>query len=152
MLHTLVVSCDGDGTPAEYERIRTPARWERLIEFLAKSRELRDAYSPKTRLMTRTVCETEEGPRGPRAACTVRLRARVPRLAELARLEGESVGPDGDGGRRRVAAVVQQRTLFVDYDGTVVACCNHPRARVFGNLKEQKYSVICQGSAAAIRP
>ena len=30
----LFVSCDGDGTPAEFERLRPPARWDKLLTFL----------------------------------------------------------------------------------------------------------------------
>lgn len=41
VLTRLVVSCDGDGTPESYERLRPPSRWERLIEFLERAK-LRD--------------------------------------------------------------------------------------------------------------
>jgi radical SAM protein with 4Fe4S-binding SPASM domain len=41
------------------------------------------------------------------------------------------------------------RLLYVDADGTVVPCCVHPRAGVFGNLKRQKYSEILAGTARA---
>ncbi len=37
--------------------------------------------------------------------------------------------------------------LYVDADGTVVPCCMHPRAGVFGNLLTQKYSEIQNGEA-----
>ena len=32
--------------------------------------------------------------------------------------------------------------LYVDYDGTVVPCCVHPRAGVYGNLLEDNASII----------
>jgi len=35
--------------------------------------------------------------------------------------------------------------LYVDADGTVVPCCMHPQAAVFGNLLTQKYSEILNG-------
>ena len=48
VLTRLVVSCDGDGTPGEYERLRPPSKWSKLIEFLERTRELRDRHSPIT--------------------------------------------------------------------------------------------------------
>jgi radical SAM protein with 4Fe4S-binding SPASM domain len=40
--------------------------------------------------------------------------------------------------------------LYVDSDGTVVACCMHPQAGVFGNLKSQRYSEILNGPARSV--
>ena len=37
--------------------------------------------------------------------------------------------------------------LYVDADGSVVPCCMHPRAGVFGNLLTQKFSEILNGDA-----
>ena len=39
--------------------------------------------------------------------------------------------------------------LYVDADGTSVPCCYHPRAGVFGNLLEQKYSEVMAGRKRA---
>jgi radical SAM protein with 4Fe4S-binding SPASM domain len=35
--------------------------------------------------------------------------------------------------------------LYVDTDGNVVPCCYHPKAHVFGNLKQQSYNEILNG-------
>ena len=35
--------------------------------------------------------------------------------------------------------------LYVDADGSVVPCCQHPMAGVFGNLKRQTYNEIMNG-------
>ena len=59
VLTLVAASCDGDGTPEEYERLRPPARWDRLIEFLRRVKELRDEYSPGMKLITRTICPEE---------------------------------------------------------------------------------------------
>lgn len=47
LLTRLVVSCDGDGTAASYERMRPPAKWRNLLEFLRKAREMRDRLCPE---------------------------------------------------------------------------------------------------------
>ena len=39
VLDRLVVSCDGDGTPEQYEALRPPGKWDKLIEFLVRARE-----------------------------------------------------------------------------------------------------------------
>ena len=43
----LVVSCDGEGTPSDYERLRPPATWEKLNEFLGLCRSIRKSTSRK---------------------------------------------------------------------------------------------------------
>jgi len=48
VVNRLVVSCDGDGTPSEYERLRPPSKWSHLIEFLERARVLRDRWSGST--------------------------------------------------------------------------------------------------------
>ena len=61
VIDLFVVSCDGDGTKEEYERLRPPGKYEKLIEFLAKAKELRDQYAPNMFLRTSNICETDEG-------------------------------------------------------------------------------------------
>jgi MoaA/NifB/PqqE/SkfB family radical SAM enzyme len=145
VLDTLVVSCDGDGTPGEYERLRPPARWDRLLQFLARSRELRDAYSPATRLMTRTICETPQGRR--RWSDVLGPLGYVPEFRGWLYLSDAVGAPCGPPlpAENGMCVFLQQRTLFVDYDGTVVTCCCHPRAGMLGNLKESTYSQILAG-------
>jgi MoaA/NifB/PqqE/SkfB family radical SAM enzyme len=147
VLGRLVVSCDGDGTPSEYERLRTPSRWPKLVEFLERAKALRDRHSPYTLLMTRSVCTSAEG----RQRWLDLLRPlgwepefrgwlNLPQASE--NMTGrEPLVPEG------VCQYLRGPTLYVDYDGTVVPCCVHPRAGVLGNLKVQRYSEIYGGGA-----
>ncbi|MBK1672472.1 hypothetical protein CKO35_04005 [Ectothiorhodospira shaposhnikovii] len=160
VVNRIAVSCDGDGTPEEYERLRPPSRWERLLEFLERTRALRDRWSPATQLITRTIIRTREDrqrwervllPRGwtpefrhwmnlPQSSQN--LTGRPPQIPEgvcffLAEPEAFSSHPWGG----------EIRFLHVDHDGTVVPCCAHPRAGVLGNLKHEPYSRIVTGKA-----
>ena len=57
VLTRIIVSCDGDGTPADYERLRPPSKWSKLEEFLERTKALCDRLAPHVELMTMTVCE-----------------------------------------------------------------------------------------------
>ena len=37
VVNKLIVSCDGDGTPESYERLRPPSTWEKFVEFLDRA-------------------------------------------------------------------------------------------------------------------
>ena len=39
-----------------------------------------------------------------------------------------------------VCRYLRKERLYVDYDGTIVPCCAHPRAFTMGNLTQIKYS------------
>src|SRR5690606_25846857 len=60
VLTDLSVSCDGDGTPEDYERLRPPSRWPRLLQFLERVAGIRDRCAPGVRLATRTIVFGEE--------------------------------------------------------------------------------------------
>ena len=145
VLTRLAVSCDGEGTAEDYERLRPPGKWDKLLAFLAKAGELRDAHAPQVALITRSICETEEGKR--------RWRDLLAPLGFEPEFRSWLVLPDSTqnpaGRKAQVANVVcgymQMKTLYVDCEGTVVPCCVHPRAGVFGNLLEQRYSEIFRG-------
>jgi radical SAM protein with 4Fe4S-binding SPASM domain len=158
----LAVSCDGDGSPAEYERLRPPSKWEKFIEFLERTRELRDRWSPRLQLITRSVVENPQAmarwreilePRGwtpefrswmalPESAQNMTHRAiEVPKGACVFLAEPEEYTAHPWKGEIRV--------LYMDADGTVVPCCIHPKAGEFGNLMRQKYSEILRGQLRA---
>lgn len=158
----LAVSCDGDGSPAEYERLRPPSKWEKFIEFLERTRELRDRWSPNLQLITRSVVENPQAmarwrevlePRGwapefrswmalPESAQNMtHRRIEVPKGACVFLAEPEEYNAHPWRGEIRV--------LYMDADGTVVPCCIHPRAGEFGNLLKQKYSEILRGELRA---
>jgi radical SAM protein with 4Fe4S-binding SPASM domain len=140
----LYVSCDGNGTSEDYERLRPPAKWEKLLVFLEGMKRLRDALCPDMFLGTRTICvdnrarkrwkkllkafgyEPEFRPWGTRANTVERPWGKVKTFKGVCRYLTEAKG----------------LRIYVDYDGTVVPCCVHPRAGVLGNLTENKYSEI----------
>lgn len=162
VVNRLVVSCDGDGTPEAYERLRPPSKWSQLIEFLERVRTMRDRWSPALQLITKTVVRNAEDkqrwndvllPRGwtpeyrgwmalPESEQNMTGReVKVPSGPCVFLAEPEEFGAHPWHGEIRL--------LYVDADGTVVPCCFHPRAGVFGNLREQKYSDILNGQRRA---
>lgn len=162
VVNRLVVSCDGNGTPEEYERLRPPSKWEHLIEFLDRVRVLRDRWSPALQLITKTVVRSAEDkkrwndlllPRGwtpefrgwmalPESAQNMTERqVSVPAGPCVFLADPEQFGQHPWHG--------EVRLLYVDADGTVVPCCFHPKAGVFGNLRHEKYSAILHGELRA---
>lgn len=162
VLTRIIVSCDGDGTPADYERLRPPSKWSKLEQFLERTKVLRDRYSPHTELMTMTVCEDPEArarwsaflePRG--------FRPRFRRWMWLPESTRNMTGHDprpGEGVCLFMADPAeftehpwdgQINQLYADADGTVVPCCVHPQAAVLGNLRTQTYNQILAGAARA---
>lgn len=160
VVNKLVVSCDGDGTPECYERLRPPSKWGKLVEFLDRARYLRDRWAPAMHLCTRTVIRTRADAQ--RWEDFLRPRGWMPEFRNwmfLPESQENLTGRDvivPDGPCLFLADASEFTThpwfgeinlLYVDADGTVVPCCMHPRAGVFGNLKNQKYSEILNGSA-----
>ena len=141
----LAVSCDGDGTKEQYEELRPPSRWEKLLRFLDDVANIRDKYNLNIFLQTRTVVTSKEDeerwnalllPRG----WTPEFRARYNLPGAPENRSGHSLQP-----RMGRCSHLSAPSLFVDADGTVVPCCAHPRAGVFGNLATSKYSEIAVG-------
>jgi radical SAM protein with 4Fe4S-binding SPASM domain len=146
MLNRLVVSCDGDGTPDSYERFRPPAKWDGLIEFLDKARELRDRYAPDMELMTRTVYFKDEDKARWRAVLEPRgFRPEFRRWLNLVGGAESHAGRDWRPAQGMCSYVENNRELYVGADGTVVPCCAHPNAGDFGNLRTHKWSEIVGG-------
>ncbi len=153
----LVVSCDGDGTAEDYERLRPPSRWERLVEFLERARQLRDRWAPGMQLVTRTVCTPEPPEFRERwrnhlqpLGWTPEFRRWMALPESVMNMTGRQIKPpQGECGFMQEASVFkghpwhgQINLLYVDADGTVVPCCMHPRADVLGNLFQQTFSEI----------
>ena len=159
VINRLVVSCDGNGTPEEYERLRPPSKWSQLLAFLERAREARDRHAPELQLITKTIVRTQEDmerwrdvllPRGwtpefrgwmalPESAQNMTQReVKAPSGPCVFLAEPEEYTAHPWHGEIRL--------LYVDADGTVVPCCIHPKASDFGNLKRQKYSEILGGS------
>ena len=162
VVNRLVVSCDGDGTPEEYERLRTPSKWSHLLEFLDRARELRDRWSPALQLVTKTIVRSVADKE--RWNATLLPRGWTPEFRGWMALPESSQNMTGrplvvPSGPCVFMAEPKEftthpwhgeiRLLYVDADGTVVPCCLHPKAADFGNLKVQKYSAILHGSRRA---
>jgi radical SAM protein with 4Fe4S-binding SPASM domain len=159
VVNKLVVSCDGDGSPSEYERLRPPSKWEKFIEFLERARELRDRWSPSTQLWTRSVIRTQQDAQ--RWEDILRPRGWTP---EFRRWMALPEAKENLTGREMVAPkgscvflaqpeefyahpwFGEINLLYVDADGTVVPCCMHPQAGVLGNLRTHKFSEILFGA------
>ncbi len=144
-LNRLVVSCDGDGTPLSYERLRPPSKWVKLIDFLKKSRELRERHCPSLELMTRTVVfNLEDMARWQAVLAPLGWRPVFRRWKNLVGAAENHSGRDWRPGQG-VCKFLGPGQLYVDSDGTVVPCCAHPRAGRLGNLRTEKWSDIVIG-------
>lgn len=154
----LFVSCDGDGTPEEYERLRPPSKWSKLIEFLERAAELRDRWAPGMQLLTRTVIRTQEDARNWESVLRPRgWNPEFRRWMALPLAQENMTGRVVTAPRGHCMFVAESaefnahpwfgeiNQLYVDADGTMVPCCMHPRAGVLGNLMMQKYSEMLDG-------
>jgi radical SAM protein with 4Fe4S-binding SPASM domain len=146
MINRLVVSCDGDGTPDSYERYRPPAKWERLIDFLAKARERRDRLCPDMRLVTRSVVFSPNDME--RWKQVLEPFGFEPEFRQWKNLVG---GAENHSGRpiqigHDICLFMETKNqLYVGWDGTVVPCCAHPRAGELGSLRTTSLSKILAG-------
>ena len=154
ILDRLAVSCDGDGTPEQYESLRPPSKWGKLIDFLRRTRELRDRYAPNLELVTRTIVEDE--------AAMARWRSILEPLGWEPEFRDWKVLPEAQENMtgREVHAPSDVCTfiapsnrfvdlyhgevnqLYVDASGTVVPCCAHPKAAELGSLREQRVTEL----------
>lgn len=143
MLNRLVVSCDGNGTPASYERYRPPAKWDKLLAFLTGASALRDRYCPNMELMTRTVI-TDLGDMPIWNALLEPLgwRPEFRRWINLVGASEDLSARDWRPGEGLCQYVEPPLQLYVDWNGTVVPCCAHPRASNLGDLSKQRWSEI----------
>lgn len=158
VVNRLVVSCDGDGTPEEYERLRPPSKWEKFMEFLERARVIRDRWAPGMHLGTRTIVRTRkdaerwEGILRP-MGWTPEFRRWMALPEAKENLTGRAVVvPRGHCVYAADASEFihkqwfgEMNQLYVDGDGTVVPCCIHPHAAVLGDLKTELYSDILRG-------
>ncbi len=146
LLDRLVVSCDGDGTAASFEKLRPPARWEVLVDFLTRVGAIVNERNISVELMTRTVVENTE-------QCENWLNLLEPLgwRPEFRSWKYLPESPKNMTGREIVPAngickfLETEDQLFVDSDGSVVPCCIHPRAAVLGNLQLFPLSKILVG-------
>ena len=142
----LVVSCDGDGTPKEFERLRPPATWARLMTFLTGASRLKQEFDSSIKLMTRTICTTEEGRERWRALLTP--LGWTPEFREWNLLPNTTHAPWNRKAHvyNHVCWPLQGVNLFVNCRGEVVPCCAYPDLAPLGNLKTHTFSEIFRGA------
>jgi len=154
VLDRLVVSCDGDGSPEQYEQLRPPSRWEKLIEFLDRVAEIKERVAPSLNLITRTIVENEEAIQ--RWEDVLIPRGWTPEFRDwkiLPEAQENRLGREVDVPRDICTFVAPSdhfetlyhgglHQLYVDASGTVIPCCAHPSAADLGNLKRNKVSEL----------
>jgi len=159
VLDRLVVSCDGDGTPQQYERLRPPGKWHKLIEFLERAADIQQRVAPDLSLVTRTIVEDSTAiqrwndillPRG----WTPEFRdwKVLPESQENRTGRPLSVPQDictfvapSDQFQEQYHGGLHQ--LYVDAQGTVIPCCAHPSAADLGNLKQSRVTELMVNEA-----
>lgn len=141
----LVISADGNGTPEDYERLRPPATWERLMEFLVLSSHYRHKYNPSLKIITRNICSTKDGMHRWKK---ILLPLGIKPGFRVMRKDPDSLYAQGKKIRsiKGACECLRRSRFYVDADGTVIPCCAHPRAAVLGNLAVSKYSEIRDGA------
>ena len=157
VLTKLVVSGDGDGSPEAYERLRPPGKWSKFIDFLERTKALRDKWHPNLELATRSVVETASDmenwrevvePRGWKAefrtwkALPESIENRTGRELQAPLGICTFVAPSDRFSHRYYGELNQ---LYIDWDGTVVPCCVHPKAGDLGSLRDTPYSLLIHG-------
>lgn len=156
ILNRLVVSCDGDGTPQQYEALRPPSKWEKLIEFLQRARELRDKFAPDLELVTRTIVEnTQSMKRWTEVLAPLGWQPEFRDWKVLPESRDNMTGRDimvpmdvctfmAPSSRFHETYHGEVNQLYVDASGTVVPCCAHPKAADLGSLMNQRASELLE--------
>lgn len=147
-LDSLAVSCDGDGTPEEYERLRPPGKWSRLIDFLSKVSEFVAANNIRTKLINRTICtdpKHQERWRQVLIPLGWTPEFRDWQLLPESQLSYDPAFTSNFTPGKGVCSFIERDTLYLDATGEVVTCCVHPSVATLGNLKDEKYSRIYSG-------
>ncbi len=146
VLTHFAISCDGDGTAADFERLRPPAKWSRLTEFFGRISALRDEFHPDLHVFTRTVVTSREAQeRWRQLLASHRITPEFRGWINLADARENRTGRSRTPGAGICRFLADARQLYVDATGEVVACCAHPRAGVLGNLHTAKFSAIARG-------
>jgi radical SAM protein with 4Fe4S-binding SPASM domain len=140
----LIVSCDGDGTPEDYERLRPPAKWERLMRFLRIASEARAKYNPRMRLSIRTVIERHSAMKRWNALVEPLGYGTIFRTWKALPQSLLTIRNKWDAAPKGACDWAGHADLFVDWDGTIVPCCAHPKAADLGNIAERKLSELLE--------
>lgn len=146
LLGRMAISCDGNGTPAEYEEQRPPAKWDKLMEFMTKASEYRAKYSPETVLETTTICEDPAGME--KWHSILDPLNIVPQFRKRWNIvDAKDFDEETDRNVKNEACIyLGTHRMYVDFDGTVGTCCQHPDVAVLGDLTKQTYTEIYTGA------
>lgn len=146
VLTHLYVSCDGDGTPEDFERLRPPMTWEKLLRFLDGVGQLRAELNSPVQLATRSVCTSSEGQARWREV--LEQRGWTPEFRPWQNLPNSAENPSGRPAavRNGVCWSMSGVNLYVNYRGDVIPCCSYPDLPPMGNLLNQKFSEIHSGN------
>lgn len=154
LLNRLVVSCDGDGTPKQYEELRPPSKWDKLIEFLRRAKDLRDRFAPELELVTRTIVEDAEAiERWSEILLPLGWEPEFRDWKVLPEAQRNMTGREvlvpqdvctfvAPSSRFSVRYHGEVNQLYVDASGTVVPCCAHPKAADLGSLMDQSVTEL----------
>lgn len=139
------VSCDGNCTPEDYERLRPPAKWDKLIRFLVTVSELKRRYNPKLSLVARIICTKK--PEQKKWRNLLSPLGFEPKFRHM-RKDPQSVYAQTKKIQPAKGACdfVKKSYFYITATGMVVPCCVHPKATDLGNISEQTYSEICKTS------
>ncbi len=144
-LDSLAVSCDGDGTPEVYERLRPPGKWSKLIHFLETVSKYSKDNNISTSLINRVICSDPEHQK--RWKDLLQPIGWTPEFRDWQLLPESKLSYEDEfksqfKSKTGVCSFIDRDTLYLDATGEVVTCCVHPSVAVLGNLKNQLFSEI----------
>ncbi len=146
LIGRLFLSCDGDGTPESFERMRPPAKWEKLVEFAAKTSELRKKHDLDLQLSSRTVLmEAAHGEKWNELFHPLGWKTQ---FISWLRLVGATENLSDKPAKPGIGVchfLKGWAKTMVSWDGSVIPCCAHPNAGNFGNMATQKWSSVFAG-------
>ena len=146
VLTHLVISCDGNGTPEEYERLRPPGKWKKLLAFLEGAADLRDRYDPNLQVEIRSIItEQEDKQRWEQVVKPFGIKTNFRPWMWLPEGAQNMTGREMKVGQGVCLFQETANQLYVDCEGRVVPCCAHPEAGILGSLEYQTFSEVLRG-------
>lgn len=142
ILQCLAISCDGDGTKENYENLRPPAKWQKLLEFFEFTQQLMQKY-PTLQVIARSIIQTpDDAKRWREILAPFGINSEFRGWKYLPESKDNLTGRVVKMGKGVCFHVAETDRLFVNYLGEVVPCCIHPKAGILGNLRETTYNTM----------
>lgn len=138
------ISADGNCTSEVYEILRPGAKWNNLIEFLGFIDKYRDDYISNSKCFLKVLCTGNKmkWKELARDFCLDIQWRKWRKAPDSVKYKDAKLKVPNHSCKHVESSRVR---CYVDWNGDVVPCCNHPKAAVFGNLKEQNFSDIYHG-------